>query len=106
MTDGCAEGRGVVGEHVGPEDGIAVGVLVGVVDEDALKGGNLIGLCTTTPPPEPRLKSPAMNTSSNPSPFISPTPPTTRPLPVITTPCEAVVIVTLVTFTVLFPKIR
>jgi hypothetical protein len=96
-ADGEMEGCkvGLVGVALDSSEGATEGWIVGA----AIGSGKI----TTTPPPRLRSTPVPIITSSNPSPLMSPTPLTTTPPPVITTPCEAVMPITLLTVIVLLP---
>ncbi len=96
VTEGLGLGLRVEGRRVG----LVVGLKVGAVD-GAL--GTEVGFANTNPPPTVKSTPDAIATSAYPSWFRSPAPLTTTPPPVITTPCETVILAILVIVTVLFP---
>ncbi len=104
-VDGATDGRRL-GLVEGVFDGLTLGVALGLADGLEVTPGIPVGNDTTNPPPLARLKLPPRMTSESPSPLMSPTPFTTTPPPVITTPCEAIMPATaMFVSNVLVPKI-
>ncbi len=83
--------------------GRVVGETVGDTDGRLLETGSETGLYRTNPSPVLNSRTSLTTTSLNPSPSMSPAPLTTTPPPVITTPCEGDILVTLVIFIVFWP---